>query len=178
MKTGLNWADSLNYFVQVGNPIKPIWLKCGQLTAKYTGSYSKNHVFKFWLFFSFLRCTFSTGNANDLIFLTSSAYNKRKNETFPTFPRALHTSYPATLFPFLVPNTTRSSKEDLIYFNLFNNYVYENYWLKAYLLEDQHVKFWVGNWYHISLSQFQITHFWLTCTLYLNACKTVICYLC
>ena len=59
---------------------------------------------------------FSTGNANDLLFLTSSAYNKRKKETFS---RALHTSYPATLFPFLVPNTTKSSKEDLIYFNLF-----------------------------------------------------------
>ena len=73
----------------------------------------------FDFFFSFLRCIFSTGNANDLLFLTSSAHTKRKNETFPTFPRALHTSYAATLFPFLVPNTTRSSKEDLIYFNLF-----------------------------------------------------------
>ena len=73
----------------------------------------------FDFFFSFLRCIFSTGNANDLLFLTSFAYNKRKNETFPTFPRALHTSYPATLFPFLVPNIITSPKEDLIYLNLF-----------------------------------------------------------
>ena len=70
----------------------------------------------FDFFFFIFEMYFSTGNANDLLFLTSSAYNKRKKTTFP---RALHTSYPATLFPFLVPNIRTSSKEDLIYFTLF-----------------------------------------------------------
>ena len=120
MKTGPNWAYSLNYIVQVGNPWTNL-AECGQLTARYSALVVilKTMCTNFDFFFSFLRCIFSTGNANDLLFLTLSTYNKRKSETLLTFPRALHTSYLATLFPFLVPNTTRSSKEDLIYFNLF-----------------------------------------------------------
>ena len=52
----------------------------------------------FDFFFSFLRCIFSTGNANDLSFLTSSAYNKKRKHfqhfqepyTHPILPHCFH----------------------------------------------------------------------------------------